>query len=87
MVKQIREISCHHYPGPADLEGVGQVANFYPYRNENRNKNWRRYGGIPSKYQVDLIFFRIWNFEKYKVASTIFFSGSGPYFFCLQFAI
>ena len=33
---------------------------------------------------VDLIFFRFWNFKKYKVASTLFFSWSGPYFFCLQ---
>ena len=32
-------------------------------------------------------FFRVWNFKKYKVASTLFFSGSAPYFFCLKFAI
>ena len=30
-------------------------------------------------YQVDLIFFRVWNFKKYKVASTLFFQVQEPF--------
>ena len=40
-------------------------------------------GTLKEKY----IILRVWNFKIYKVASTLIFSGSGPYFFCLQFEI